>query len=138
MTYYIINNKNQKIHREPGRASWETNRYATPGAAKAGITRTIKYYQKAIDEVAETVAQGKPEFYARMYNAYRDATDPALGRTDCAKRETYSVVAVRDYVEPQVTRTGIAPGTGKQITVTMGINEVGGCCDPLTETYWSM
>jgi len=136
--YYIISKNSGRIHREPSRRSWESNLYKSAGAAKAGITRTIKYYQAAIDEVAEVVAQGKPEFHARRYNAYRDATDSALGRTHCFDVNNYEVVAVADYVEPQVTRTGIAPGTGKQITVTMGINEVGGCCDPLTETYWSM
>ena len=136
--FYIISQKSGRIHREPSRRSWESNIYKSASAAKAGITRTIKYYQAAIDEVAEVVAQGKPEFHARRYNAFRDATDPALGRTHCFDRDNFKVVAVDDYIEPQVTRTGIAPGTGKKITVTMGINEVGGCCDPLTETYWSM
>jgi len=136
--FYIISKKSGRIHTEPSRRSWESNIYKSASAAKAGITRTIKYYQAAIDEVAEVVAQGKPEFHARRYNAFRDATDSALGRTHCFDRDNYEVVAVEDYVEPQVTRTGIAPGTGKEITVTMGINEVGGCTDPLTETYWSM
>ena len=136
--FYIISQKSGRIHREPSRRPWESNLYKSASAAKAGITRTIKYYQAAIDEVAEVVAQGKPEFHARRYNAFRDATDSALGRTHCFDRDNYEVVAVEDYVEPQVTRTGIAPGTGKEITVTMGINEVGGCTDPLTETYWSM
>jgi len=136
--FYIISKKSGRIHTEPSRRSWESNIYKSASAAKAGITRTIKYYQAAIDEVAEVVAQGKPEFHARRYNAFRDATDSALGRTHCFDRDNYEVVAVEDYVEPQVTRTGIAPGTGKEITITMGINEVGGCTDPLTETYWSM
>jgi len=136
--FYIISKKSNRIHTEPSRRSWQSNVYKSPAAAKAGITRTIKYYQAAIDEVAEVVAQGKPEYHAHRYNAFRDATDPALGRTHCFDRDNFEVVAVDDYVEPQVTRTGIAPGTGKEITVTMGINEVGGCTDPLTETYWSM
>lgn len=136
--FYIISQKSGRIHSEPSRRSWQSNVYKSAGAAKAGITRTIKYYQAAIDEVAEVVAQGKPEYHARRYNAFRDATDKALGRTHCFDRDNFKVVAVDDYVEPQVTRTGIAPGTGKEITVTMGINEVGGCTDPLTETYWSM
>jgi len=136
--FYIISKKSGRIHTEPSRRSWESNIYKSASAAKAGITRTIKYYQAAIDEVAEVVAQGKSEFHARRYNAFRDATDSALGRTHCFDRDNYEVVAVEDYVEPQVTRTGIAPGTGKEITITMGINEVGGCTDPLTETYWSM
>ena len=136
--FYIISKNSGRIHREPSRRSWESNIYKSAAAAKAGITRTIKYYQAAIDEVAEVVKAGKPEYYARRYNAFRDATDSALGRTHCFDRDNYEVVSIEDYVEPQVTRTGIAPGTGKKITVTMGINEVGGCTDPLTETYWSM
>lgn len=136
--FYIISKKSNRIHTEPSRRSWQSPMYASERAAKAGITRTMKYYQAAIDEVTEVVAQGKPEYHARRYNAFRDATDKALGRTHCFDRDNFKVVAVDDYVEPQVTRTGIAPGTGKEITVTMGINEVGGCTDPLTETYWSM
>ena len=136
--FYIISKKNNTIHGEPSRRSYSSKVYKSAAAAKAGITRTIKYYQTAIDEVAEVVAQGKPEYHARRYNAFRDATDPALGRTHCFDRDNFKVVAVDDYIEPQVTRTGIAPGTGKEITITMGINEVGGCTDPLTETYWSM
>ena len=136
--YIIVDKHNDSIHREPTRATWKSKEYKSEAAAKAGITRTIKFYQAAIDEVAEVVAEGKPEYHARRYNAFRDATDSALGRTHVADINNYEVVAVDDYVEPQITRTGIAPGTGKEITITMGINEVGGCTDPLTETYWSM
>ena len=42
------------------------------------------------------------------------------------------------YVEPQVTKTARIPGTGETKTYTIGINSVGGCTDPGTETYWSM
>ena len=136
--FVIVSKNNNSIHREPNKKSYANTQYKNEAAAKAGITRTIKYYQAAIDEVAEVVAQGKPEYHASRYNAFRDATDSALGRTHCFDRDNFEVVAVDDYVEPQVTRTGRAPGTGKEITITMGINEVGGCTDPLTETYWSM
>ena len=50
-------------------------------AAKAGITRTIKHYTKAIEQVAEVVANGDAEYTAPMYNTFRDATDKELGRT---------------------------------------------------------
>lgn len=136
--YYIISKKNSTIHREPGRPTYGQRVYKTASAAKAGITRTIRYYQNAIDDVAEVMAKGKPDYHSRWYNAYRDATDPVLGRTHCFDKNNFEVVAVSDYVEPQITRTGRRPYDGKEITVTMGINEIGGCTDPLTETYWSM
>ena len=79
--FYIISKKRNTIHSEPSRRSWQSNMYKSAAAAKAGITRTMKYYQAAIDEVAEVVAEGKPEYHARRYNAFRDATDTALGRT---------------------------------------------------------
>jgi len=136
--YYIIDTTNNSIHREPTRRSWESKLYKTVGAAKAGITRTVKYYQQAFDEVNECLAQGKPEYHARMYNTYRDATEPQLKRMHKQFASTYEIVHIDDYVEPEVTRTGIAPGTGKQITVTLKLSDVGSCVDPLTETYWSM
>jgi hypothetical protein len=136
--FYIISKKTGGIHREPTRRSWESTIYKSAGAAKAGVTRTLKYYQKAIDEVAEVVKAGKPEFHARRYNAFRDATDPVLGRTHVNDINNYVVVPVDEYVEPMVTRTGRRPYDGKEITVTLRLSEVGGCTDPLTETYWSM
>jgi len=41
-------------------------------------------------------------------------------------------------IERQVTRTGIAPGTGKEITLSMSINQIGSSADPFTERYWTM
>ena len=37
------------IHREPTRAAYWSKTYKSARAAKAGITRTLKYYQKAIE-----------------------------------------------------------------------------------------
>jgi len=136
--YLIIDNSNNSIHKEPTRRSYASKQYKTKGAAKAGITRTVKYYEKAYQQVAECVAKGEPEYYAPMYNAYRDATEPQLGRVHKQFASSYTIVAVDDYVEPMITRTGVAPGTGKKITVTLPQSDVGGCTDPLTETYWSM
>ena len=133
--YYIISKHNMAIHREPTRASWESKSYASAAAAKAGITRTMKYYNKAKAEVAEVVAQGKPEYHARMYNAFQDATER---RPHVADIENYIVMSAGEYefVEPQITRTGICPGTGKEMTYTSSINEPH-YMSPLSESYWS-
>jgi|TARA_R110000751_G_scaffold212716_2_gene316292 hypothetical protein len=136
--YYIIDNTDNSIHREPSKPSYAGTQYKTAGAAKAGITRTVKHYQKAYDQVAECVANGDPEYFAHMHNQYRDATEAHFGRVHKQFASSYSVVAVDEYVEPMITRTGNCPGTGKEITITLKQSDVGGCTDPLTETYWSM
>ena len=134
--YYIIDNTNQAVHREPNKKSYASTQYKTTGAAKAGITRTVKYYQKAFDQVAECVANGESEYMANMYNAYRDATEAHFGRVHKQFASSYTIVAVADYVEPMITKTGMCPGTGKEITVTEGIN-MPYYLSPLSESYWS-
>ncbi len=137
---YIIKNKvTGRIHREPARArkGYGSSEYASERAAKAGITRTLKYYQKAIDQVLEVRAEGKADYYAPMYNAYRDATDPALGRTYCDQAETYQVMTREEYGEPMDTRTGRCPYNGKTITRTIPLNDVGTHMDPLCESHWT-
>ena len=136
--FVIVDKKNSSIHSEPTRKSYRSDQYKTEAAAKAGITRTIKFYDKAKAQVAEVVAEGKSEFYAPMYNAFRDATDTDLGRTHCANRDNYEVMSYVDYkaIEPMITRTGICPGTGKKITVTESINRPH-YLSPLSESYWS-
>ena len=136
--YIIVDKSDMSIHREPSKRSYAGTQYKSAGAAKAGITRTIKFYNKAKAQVAEVVAQGKEEFYAPMYNAFRDATDTALGRTHCADVDNYAVMGVDEYniVEPMITKTGICPGTGKEITVTYSINQPH-YMNPLSESYWS-
>ena len=52
--------------------------------------------------------------------------------------ENFKVTAYEDYNEPQITRTKRFPGTGEERTYTIGINSIGTCTDPATETYWSM
>ena len=52
--------------------------------------------------------------------------------------DDYMITAWQDYVEPQITRTMRFPGTGEERTYTIGINSIGTCVDPATETYWSM
>ena len=63
--------------------------------------------------------------YAKKYSDIFDASE-------------YMVSDYDSYVEPQVTKTARIPGTGETKTYTIGINRVGGCTDPGTETYWSM
>ena len=134
--YLIIDNTNQAIHREPNKTSYASTQYKTTGAAKAGITRTVKYYQKAFDQVNECLANGEKEYMAHMYNAYRDATEAHFGKVHRQFASSYTIVAVADYVEPMITRTGMCPGTGKEITVTEGIN-MPYYLSPLSESYWS-
>ncbi|MHA1287624.1 MAG: hypothetical protein ACTSPB_09500, partial [Candidatus Thorarchaeota archaeon] len=85
---------------------------------------------------AECVANGEPEYAAPMHNAYRDATEPQFNLTHKQFASSYTIVAVEDYVEPMITKTGICPGTGKKITVTEGINTPH-YMSTLSESYWS-
>jgi hypothetical protein len=90
-----------------------TTSYKGMRAAKAALTRMSKAAQKDLSK-------------------YNIDKDPQF---------IYGIAEVEHYyqnIEKQVTRTGIMPGTGKEHTVTMSINEVGGVCDPFTERYWSM
>jgi hypothetical protein len=134
--YYIIDNSDNSIHREPNKKSYASTQYKSAGAAKAGITRTVKFYQKAFDQVNECLANGETEYRANMYNAYRDATEAHFGKVHRQFASSYTIVAVEDYVEPMITRTGMCPGTGKEITVTEGIN-MPYYLSPLSESYWS-
>ena len=136
--YIIVDKSNDSIHSEPTRKSYRSNQYKTEAAAKAGITRTIKFYEKAIADVKKVVAEGKPEYHSRYYNHFEDATNPDKGRTHVADRNNYRVMHVEEYalIEPMITKTGIAPGTGKEITVTYSINQPH-YLNPLSESYWS-
>ena len=49
--FVIVDKSNDSIHQEPTRPSWKTGYYKSEGAAKAGITRTIKFYDKAVADV---------------------------------------------------------------------------------------
>ena len=65
--FIIVDKSNDSIHSEPTRKSYASSSYKSEAAAKAGITRTVKFYDKAKAQVAEVVAEGKEEFYAPMY-----------------------------------------------------------------------
>lgn len=136
--YIIVDKSNDSIHSEPTRKSYRSDQYKTEAAAKAGITRTVKFYEKAIADVQSVVAEGKPEYHSPLYNYFREATDKDLGRTHVADRNNFRVMHVEEYklIEPMITKTGIAPGTGKEITVTYSINQPH-YLNPLSETYWS-
>ena len=136
--FVIVNKKNDSLFSEPSRPSWKSTSYKTEASAKAGITRTIKYYDKAKAQVAEALANGDKEYMAPMYNAYREATEEVLGRTHLADRDNYRVMDADEYklVEPIITKTGICPGTGKEITHTASINQPS-YLSPLSESYWT-
>lgn len=89
-----------------------TASYKSEAAAKAAITRLSKSSQ----EQADYNIDKDPQFILNI-----------------AEAQYYY-----DNIEKQVTRTGICPGTGKESTITMSVNNVGGCTDPFTERYWSM
>lgn len=125
------------IHREPTRAAYRSKTYKSARAAKAGITRTLKYYQKAIESVREAEEQGLSAYTSSLYNAYQDATDENFGRTYVNKPETYEIMSREEYGEPMVTRTGRSPYNGNEITVTININDVGTHMDPLCESHYT-
>lgn len=135
MQYLIINKQNMSIFSEPTRPSWKDSSYASEGAAKAGITRTMKFYQKAIDDVASVVADGKPEYHSRLYNAFRDATDPALGRTHLAQRDNFVIMTADEYsmVEPMVEKTNMMSGEKYMESINTP-----SYMSPASESYWSM
>ena len=135
--YLIIDTTNNSKHREPSRPSWKGYEYKSVGAAKAGITRTVKFYQEAFEQVAECVANGEPEYMARMHNAYRDATEAHFGRVHKQFASTYKVIAVADYSEPMVTTTGTCPYNGKEMTRTIELSQVGTHMDPLCESHYT-
>tara|TARA_A200000159_G_C7016411_1_gene212042 strand:- start:77 stop:499 length:423 start_codon:yes stop_codon:yes gene_type:complete len=136
--FVIVNKHNDSLFSEPSRPSWKGTSYKSEGAAKAGITRTIKFYEKAVADVERVLAEGEKDYTSRMYNAYRDATDPALGRTHKADRDNYRVMDAEEYalIEPMITKTGKSPYNGKTITRTLSINTPS-YMDPLCESHYT-
>jgi len=131
--FVIVNKKNNSIATEPSRRQSD-NVYATAAAAKAGITRTIKHYTKAIEQVAEVVANGDAEYTAPMYNTFRDATDKELGRTHVADKTNYRVMDYSEYklIEPMVEKRNVMTGeTFKESINTPYYMSAS------SETYWS-
>lgn len=139
--FTIINTEKGTTHVEPSRPSWKGSNYKSQAAAKAGITRTIKFYENAVADVEKVVAEGNPEYHSRWYNAYREAfpatEEEPLGRDMLNVADRLEVVALADYVEPQITRTGTSPYDGREITVTVGINSIGTHMDPLCESHYT-
>ena len=129
----IVSKKNNSIHREPNKKSYARTSYKNEAAAKAGITRTLKYYAKAVAQVQEAVANGEAEYMAPMHNAYRNATDPVLGRTHCADKGNYMIMSKEDYdlIEPMVERTNIM--TGKKFMEPINTPHY---LSASSETYW--
>ena len=86
---------------------------------------------------------GAKSFYIKSEFSTEAAAKAAKTRyakkhADVFDADNFEVVAYDDYVEPQITRTKRFPGTGEERTYTIGINSIGTCTDPATETYWSM
>ena len=141
--FVIKNTQTGRIHREPTRKSYASTSYKSVAAAKAGITRTVKYYQKAIADVKQTVADGNPDYMSRYYYDARDATsepseyDRGYDMRLVADGSGLEIMSEEQYGDPQVTRTGTSPYDGREITVTIGINEVGTHMDPLCESHYT-
>ena len=86
---------------------------------------------------------GAKSFYIKSEFSTEAAAKAAKTRytkkyADVFDADNFKVTAYEDYVEPQITRTKSFPGTGETRTYTIGINSIGTCTDPATETYWSM
>ena len=131
--FVIVNKKNNAIATEPSRRQSD-NVYATAAAAKAGITRTIKHYTKAIEQVAEVVANGDAEYTAPMYNTFRDATDKELGRTHVADKANYRVMDYSEYklIEPMVEKRNVMTGETFKESINTPYY-----LSASSETYWS-
>ena len=132
--FVIVNKKNNSIHREPNKKSYANTQYKTASAAKAGITRTLKYYAKAIEDVNNVVAEGKPYYHSRLCNAYEEATNKDLGRTYVNDINNYMVMSVEDYelIEPMVEKTNMMTGNKFQESINTPHY-----LSPSSESYWS-
>lgn len=132
--FVIVNKKNNSIHREPNKKSYANTQYKTASAAKAGITRTLKYYAKAIEDVNNVVAEGKPYYHSRLCNAYEEATNKDLGRTHVNDINNYMVMSVEDYelIEPMVEKTNMMTGNKFQESINTPHY-----MSPSSESYWS-
>jgi len=137
--FIIKNTVTGRIHKEPSRArtGYRGGEYASERAAKAGVTRTLKHYAKAIEQVRERVAAGEPEYMAPMYNDYREVTEPCLNRQWVNDPNTYEVMTKDAFGDPQQTDTGVCPFNGKTITRTISVNDAWGHMDPLCESHWT-
>ena len=140
--YLIINTQNNSKFKEPTRRSYRAYTYKTKAAATAGITRTKKYYQNAIDDVNKVLAEGKPYYHSRWSNQYEEATQDqteyrSIDWRLVANGETLEVVAECDYEEPMITRTGRSPYNGNEITVTLPQSQVSTHMDPLCESHYT-
>ena len=137
--FIIKNTVTGRIHKEPSRArtGYRGGEYASERAAKAGITRTLKHYAKALEQVAGCVAAGEPEYMAPLYNDYREVTEPCLKRQWVNDPNTYEVMTMEQYGDPQQTDTGVCPYNGETITRTISVNDAGTHMDPLCESHWT-
>ena len=55
------------------------------------------------------------------------------------KKDNYTITDYADYTEPQISISYMNKYDGSgPYTTTIGINSLGTCTDPRTETYWTM
>lgn len=88
----------------------------------------------------ETTRILRKRFYSKPYEteaAAKTGLTRALKKDKTLKREDFAIadsVNFHKHIEKMVTRRNLISGKEFQIAT----NEAGGCCDPSTETYWSM
>jgi hypothetical protein len=125
--FYIYNKETSRIESNPTRGKhYLKAQYKTMGAAKAAMTRMHKKFETE-----------RFELMASKYSFERDrdeakAENSPLYICGIAEADYY-----HDKIEKTVTKTGICPGTGKQITHTASVNE-SHYMSPLSESYWSI
>lgn len=87
---------------------------------------------------------GAKSFYIKSQFSTVASAKAAMTRyekkySDIFKKDEHKVTSWNDYVEPEVeiSFTNLHDGSGPH-TTTIGLNSVGTCVDPRTETYWAM
>ena len=99
---------------------------------KTGAIFGAKSFRIKSEFGSERSAKAAATRYEKKY------TENPYGRI-VFKKDNYTVTDYAEYSEPEVSITynnkydGSGPYTG-----TIGVNSVGTCTDPRTETYWSM
>ena len=125
--YYIYNTDTSRIESNPTRGKqYLKAQYKTLGAAKAAMTRMHKKFEAT-----------RFELLASKYSFERDRDE---AKAENSPLYTCGIAEAEHYhknIEKTVTKTGICPGTGKQITHTASVNE-SHYMSPLSESYWSM
>jgi hypothetical protein len=124
--YYIYNTETSRINSNPARGKhYLKAQYKTLGAAKAAMTRMHKKFETQ-----------RFELLASKYSFERDSDGAKEENSPLYKCSIAEAEHYHKNIERIVTRTGICPGTGKQITHTASVNEPH-YMNPLSESYWT-